>query len=399
MALIRIEEPKLHTKTPLDRFALFGLGFRPFFLLAAALAALLVPLWIGMFSGKLSIAPVLPGMVWHGHEMVFGFAGAVIAGFLLTAVQTWTGQPMPSGGPLAALVALWFGGRLFQFSEMPVVAVVIDVSFLPVVALVVARALFRSNNARNYFIPLLLLALAFANGMSHAGALGWLEVSPLTGLHLAVALITMLETVIAGRIVPSFTANALRTVPWNNTWVDRLAVASTGLAFLMWAVDADVVATAVVAALAAGIQCVRVWGWRPLPTIHTPLLWILHLSHAWIIVALIVLVVAGAGLTTSQPVLHLLTVGATGGLIISMITRTALGHTGRLLRTGWLELICYLLLQCAIVLRVLPLLGIAASAYIPLMWASSLAWAGCFGLYLIKYVPILIRPRVDGKPG
>ncbi|MEI7611743.1 MAG: NnrS family protein [Betaproteobacteria bacterium] len=399
MAVIRIDEPRVKPKTPPKGFALFALGFRPFFFVGALLAALWLPLWIALLSGALTFSPVFPGMLWHGHEMLFGFAAAIISGFLLTAVKNWTGLATPKGKPLAALVVLWLLGRVAMLGDMPVVAAVLDISFLPVVGVVLARILIRANSRRNYFVPLLLLALALANGLTHAGAHGWLEVSPLLGLHLAVALITVLETVIAGRIVPGFTANALRTVPWRNTAVDRLAIASTAVAFLLWAINAAPLVTGVVAALAFSGQAIRVWGWRPLATARTPLLWILHVSHGWILFALLVLALAGLGLCESTPVLHLLTVGATGGLIIGMITRTALGHTGRLLQSGVLETSCYVLLQCAVILRVLPLFGLVTNVYLPLLWGAALVWSACFTLYLWKFVPILMRPRPDGNPG
>ena len=399
MAVVRIAEPRVMPKTPPTGFALFALGFRPFFLLAALLAAVFVPLWIALFSGVLPLTPVLPGLLWHGHEMVFGFAAAVIVGFLLTAGHNWTGLKTPSGGRLAALAALWLLGRLSMFSGMPVLTAVVDIAFLPVAGIVLGRVLLRAKSRRNYFVLLILAALALANGLTHAGAHGWLDVSPLTALHLAVAVITVLETVIAGRIVPSFTANALRTVPWRNVQVDRLAIAATAVALGMWAFAAPAGATGPVALLAAGMQVVRVWGWRPLPTWTTPLLWILHLSHAWIVVALLILAAAGIGLIETTPVLHLLTVGAMSGLIIGMITRTALGHTGRLLRSGRLEAACYVLLQAAVLLRVLPMLGLPAALYLPFLWGSAAAWSGCFALYLWKYAPILINPRVDGQPG
>lgn len=398
-SLFQIEPPRGEPDIKPSCGALFALGFRPFFLLAAALAAAAVPLWIANYAGVVTLAPALPPLLWHGHEMIFGFAGAVIAGFLLTAARNWTGLPTPTGVPLALLVGLWAAGRVALLTLPPALAAPIDVAFFPVVALVLLRVLVRAGNRRNYFLPLLLLALAGANALSYAGALGALAVSPLLGLHLAVALIVVLQTVIAGRIVPSFTANALRTVPWRHLWIDRVAVGGTALALVLWALDASSAITAVVALPAALAQTARVWGWRPFATWRTPLLWILHLSHAWIVVALFLLAASGAGLSGSAAVLHLLTVGSTGGLILAMITRTALGHTGRTLRAGALESACYLLLVGAVVLRVLPLLGWVVEGTLACLWGAACCWTASFALYLAKYLPILVRPRVDGKPG
>ena len=399
MAIIQIDEPRLRPKTPPTGFALFALGFRPFYLLGALFAALVLPLWLALYAGGVELAPVLPGMLWHGHEMVFGFAVAIIAGFLLTAGQVWSGLPTPKGGRLAALVALWLAGRLAMFSGMPILAAVVDLAFLPTLAVVIGRLLYRARNRRNYFAPFLLLALAAANVLVHAGAHLWFDVEPLIGLHLGVALITVLETVIAGRIVPSFTANALKTVPWRNPWCDRAAVVLTALALFAWAVGAPPGGVGVLALPAAAVQLVRIWGWRPWPTRTTPLLWILHLAHGWIVVALLVLGLAAFGLADPAATLHILSVGAMAGLIIGMITRTALGHTGRPLKAGFGETLCYWLIGIALILRVAIWFGLPDRYYIPCLYASATFWTLCFLIYLWKYVPILTRPRVDGKPG
>lgn len=399
MAISAIDEPRVHPRIPPAGFALFALGFRPFYLLGALFAVIALPLWIIMYVEAIDLAPVLPGILWHGHEMVFGFAVAIIAGFLLTAGQVWSGLPMPNGWRLVGLVALWLAGRLSMFSGIPVLAAVVDFTFLPTLAVVVGRVLYRARNRRNYFAPFLLLALAVANALAHAGARGWLDVDPLIGLHLGVALITVLETVIAGRIVPSFTANALKTVPWRNAWCDRLAIALTALALFAWAIGVSPQLTGGLALAAAIPQLVRVWGWRPLPTRGTPLLWILHLAHGWIVVALLVLGLATFGLADPAAVLHILSVGAMGGLIVGMITRTALGHTGRPLKAGRCEAACYWLISIALILRVAPWFGLPVRFYIPVLHASATLWTLCFLIYLWKYLPILMRPRVDGKPG
>ena len=396
---IQITEPSSRNRPAPQGFAGLALGFRPFFALGALAAAVLVPLWVLMLAGQLPLTPVVPGMLWHGHEMLFGFAGAIIGGFLLTATRTWTGLETPSGPSLMALVLLWLAGRLGFFFAGPVLSAVLDSAFLPVVALVLARVLLRSGNRRNYFAPGLLLALTAVNVIFHAGVHGWVDVSPNVGLHLAVALVTLLETVIAGRIVPSFTANALRTVPWRNLWVDRAAIVGTAMALFCWALAVGPWMTGVIAALTAALQAIRAWGWRPWATRATPLLWILHLGHAWIIVALALLAVSAAGLASPALVLHVLTVGATGGLIIAMITRTSLGHTGRLLASGRPELACYLLIQGALILRIVPQMVETGVWYMPLLWASALCWSTCFTIYLVRYLPVLMRPRVDGKPG
>lgn len=403
MAVIPIAEPKLKSNLPQNEsprgFAVLALGFRPFYLVAALLALTQVPLWLAVYSGMLSIAPVMPPMLWHGHEMVFGFSAAVIVGFLFTAAKNWTGQPTPTGGALAGLVLLWLAGRAWMLFGFPVDAALVDLSFLPLAGFALARVLVRAKSRRNYFVLVILGLLTLANALTHAGVQGWLPVSPFVGLHLGVALIGILATVIAGRIVPSFTASALRTVPWHNTWVERTAITASALALLAWALEVGATATGVIAAVAAIAQALRIWGWRPLPTWRVPLLWILHLSHAWLVVALVFLALTGAGWASPTPVLHLLTVGMISGLILGMITRTALGHTGRLLKAGAAETACYSLLQIGVLARVLPTFAFPSAVYVPAMWFAGTAWALAFAIYLWRYAPMLWRPRVDGREG
>ncbi|NSL56035.1 NnrS family protein [Uliginosibacterium aquaticum] len=393
MAVIPLTEPRRKPAAPPRGCAVFALGFRPFYLLAAILAVLFVPLWVLQLAGVGGLNPALPVLLWHGHEMVFGFACAVIVGFLFTAGKNWTGLATPTGWPLAALAGLWLAGRVALLLAPPMAAAVIDLTFLPLAGIALARVLIRAGSRRNYFALLILAALTLANALSHAGAHGWLAVSPLLGLHLAIALIATLCTVIAGRIVPSFTANALKTVPWKNAWVDRIAITASVASLLAWAVSAPAEVLTPLALVAAMAQAVRCWGWRPGPTLRVPLLWSLHLAHGWLIVALLLL---AAGQLTAA--VHVLTVGLIAGLILGMITRTALGHTGRLLKAGRLETACYVLLQLALLARVLPAL-LWPAAYLPGLHLSATLWAACFALYLWKYAPMLWHPRVDGQEG
>lgn len=393
MAVIPLNEPRRKPLQPPRGFALFALGFRPFYLLAALLAVFFVPAWILLLSGVGQLMPAMPVLLWHGHELVFGFACAVIVGFLLTAAKNWTGLQTSFGAPLAALAGLWLLGRIALLVAPPVPAVLIDLAFLPVAGVLLARVLIRAGSRRNYFALAILALLVLANALTHAGAQGWLAVSPLLGLHLGIALILMLCTVIAGRIVPSFTANALKTVPWKNVWVDRLALAATLVSLLLWALGAASVWLAPLAGLAALAQAVRCWGWRPGPTLGVPLLWILHVSHGWLIVGLLLIAAGHAGAA-----LHVLTVGTIAGLILGMITRTALGHTGRILKAGRIETACYLLLQLALLSRVLPQF-LWPEAYMAGLHLSATLWALCFALYLWKYAPMLWHPRVDGQEG
>ncbi|MFT3734592.1 MAG: NnrS family protein [Rhodocyclaceae bacterium] len=397
MAVIVLEEPR-RAASPPPAFALFALGFRPFYLLAAVQALAFVPLWIAVLQGSLNVPTGMAPMLWHGHEMVFGFACAVIVGFLFTAVRSWTGLATPEGRPLAALALLWLAARLAFFVAPPWLIALLDLALLPVVMLALGSVLIRAKNRRNYFVLGILAALWLSNLAFHAAQAGWVGASPLLPLHLAVAIISVLETVIAGRIVPMFTANALRIETQRRPWLDRAAIALTAASLLGWSLGVPAVWTALLAAPAVVVQAVRCHGWRPWRTGRTPMLWILHLSHGWIVLALALLAITPLWPQAAAPVLHLLTVGAMAGLILGMITRTTLGHTGRMPVAGRAETVMFVLLQLALLTRLLPPL-FAVDWYSAGLRLSAVLWAACFALYVWRYAPMLWRPRIDGRPG
>jgi len=379
--------------------ALFNLGFRPFFLLAALLAALGVPLWTAEYFGLLPAGGFVTGVVWHAHEMVFGFAVAVITGFLLTAARNWTGLPTPTHGPLAALAALWLAGRVLMVSGPGWLAAVVDVAFLPAVALALWLPLQRSRN-RNRFFVALLLVLGTANFGFHLAQIGVIPISPLVPVRFALYLVVIIVTIMAGRVIPSFTQNAIPAARIRRSrMVDLAAIWATALALGSVLADGPAVIVAALCLAAAGLQAGRLWMWDPWCTRHRPILWILHLSYAWVPAGL--LLMGLAVLTEAVPAMladHALSVGAVGGMIIGMITRTARGHTARPLQASRPEVAAYALVHLAAGMRVL----------VPLAWpagygwaiaASSALWSAAFVLYLLVYVPILSRPRLDGKPG
>jgi uncharacterized protein involved in response to NO len=398
MALIRLDEPTVRPKTPPRGFALFALGFRPFYLLAALWAALAVPLWLGQLGGTLALPMSMPPLFWHVHEMLFGFAAAVIVGFLFTAGQNWTGLPTPTGRPLAVLALLWFAGRIAMLCAPPTLAAIADLAFLPLAALALGRVLWRAKSKRNYFTVVLLFGLAAANLDFHLRLLDG-SGDPLQPLLAALSLIVLLCTIIAGRIVPSFTANALRGIrQYKNPMLDRAAIGFTALALAAQVFHLAAVPAAVVAGIAAVLQAIRCWGWNPWATRQTPLLWILHLAHGWIPLAFALLALASLGLVPVSPVWHAFAVGTVGGLILGMITRTALGHTGRLLKASRLETAAYSFVMISALLRVgAPL--IAQTRLPQLLDLSGACWSVAFLLYVWRYAPMLWQPRVDGKKG
>ena len=388
---------------PPQGWPLLRLGFRPFYLGAAAFAWLAIPLWVALFLGHWQPTMALPPMLWHAHEMLFGFAIAVILGFLLTAVKAWTGLATPRGALLGALALLWLAARVAAVTGPYAVYAVLDLALLPVVAAVLTRLLLRARNRRNLPLAAMLMLMAVANGAFHLSVIGTLDISPLIPLHAALALIVMIECVIAGRVIPAFTMSATPGLKLNvRAAVERAALALTALALLLWVfapAAAGWNATAGVAfSLAAAAHGVRLAQWRPAMTRHRPILWILHLAYAWIPFGLALLALAQFGWIGATAGVHALAIGATAGLIIGMITRTARGHTGRALQVSRPEVMAYALVMIAAAVRVL--LPLAVPQWLPLaLVAAAAAWSAAFAIYLFIYTPWLLNTRFDGKDG
>lgn len=367
------------------RFALFDLGFRPFYLLAGAYAALSVPLWALQYSGWLPGANIL----WHAHEMIFGYAFAVITGFLLTAVRVWTGRPTPTGGALAAIAALWLVARALAFVSLPLAAWA-GVLFALAVAWGIGRPLVASGNHRNLFFVVLVLGLGAAGVLVQA----W----PQPGIALGLDAVLFVMTVVAGRVIPGFTNNAVPGAGARRyVWLEHAALGSILLLIATDALQRTELAAGC-ALLAAPLHAARLALWAPLKTLRRPILWILHASYGWIVVHLALRGLAGFGLVPFALGTHALTVGAIGGMTLGMMTRTARGHTARPLVAGRAEIAAYLLVQLAAVVRVLVPLALPAASLGASM-ASALLWFGAFALFTASYVPVLMRPRLDGKPG
>jgi uncharacterized protein involved in response to NO len=380
------------------RTALLALGFRPFYLLAALFAAVAVPAWVADLAGYGWPAGYLGGLAWHQHEMVFGFALAVIAGFLLTAARVWTGRPTPSGVPLALLAAHWFAARVLMLTGPGWLAALVDGAFPFVLAAVLARPILAARNRRNYFVPLLLVALGLGNACFHLSSLGLIAAPASLAAQGSLYLIVILLIVMAGRVVPSFTASALPQAKLRrSTVLDRAALALSVIALACALTELGGWLSAAPAFAAAALHAARQAGWAPLATRRRPILWILHLSHAWIPVGFVLLGLAAFGIVIGAAALHAFAVGAVSGTIVGMITRTALGHTGRPLAAGGAEILAYVLVLAAALLRLTA--ALILSAYLPLVIASAALWSAAFLTYFVAYAPRLARPRLDGMPG
>lgn len=384
---------------PPSGFGLFNLGFRPFYLLAALLACAGMVLWLAQLAGHAAPAGPVAGVHWHGHEMVFGFAVAVLTGFLFTAARNWTGLPTPSGLALGAIAALWIAGRVALLMAPEPWAGFVDVAFLPVVAIALWLPLQRARNRNRLFVGLLLL-LAAANVVFHLAVAGIVAVSPSVPTRFGLYLVVTIVTIMGGRVIPSFTANAIPGARIRKSpALDRAAIGSSIIALACIVVGAPDVLTGVLCGIAAMLHFMRVWNWNPASTRSVPILWILHLSYAWIPIGLALHALTALGLPI--PVMladHALAVGGVGGVIIGMITRTARGHSGLPLQVGKFEIAAYVLVHVAAALRVL--LPIAWPAGYPVaLQAAGLCWSTAFALYLWVYAPFLVRPRLDGRPG
>lgn len=370
---------------PESRSALFALGFRPFYLLAGAYAALGVPLWALQYAGW------LPGadLYWHAHEMLFGFAFAVIIGFLFTAVRNWTAQPTPSGAMLAGIAALWLAARALALVSLPAAAAA-GALFALAAAWGIGRPLFASGNRRNLFFVLLVLLLG-------AGGVAF-QYWPRLGIAIGMNVVLFVVAVIAGRVLPMFTNNmVLGAGARRDARLEFAALASLPVLFALEVLEFDT-AAAVAALAAAALHGARLALWAPHRTLRQPMLWILHLSYAWIVVHLALRGLAGFGIVPGVFSTHALTVGAIGGMTLGMMTRTSRGHTGRQIAGGRAETAIFALIQAAAVARVLvPLL--LPSIYIAATLASAALWSAAFALFVAAYLPILSRPRIDGQPG
>lgn len=380
-------------------FALWNLGFRPFYLLASAYGAAGIAVWAGQYAGWLQGGAYLQGHLWHAHEMLFGYTVAVVAGFLLTAVRNWTSQPTPDGVPLMLLALLWIAGRVLVLTPYGVAAGLVNAAFPLAVAVAIAIPMARSGNRRNYFFAALLACMAVAVLAFHMSLRGAIALPARLGLVAGLDIVLFVMVVMGGRVIPMFTNNGVPGTNARRTPLTENLALGTVLALLaadLLQLPAAIVG--VVALAAAVAQAARLWLWQPWRTLRTPLVWILHAAYAWIVAHLALRSLAATGLVGETLALHALTVGAIGGLTLGMMTRTARGHTGRALAADGWEVAAFGLVMAAAIVRVAG--GILApGAYVATVVASAALWSAALAIYAVRYWPVLTRPRLDGKPG
>lgn len=378
-------------------------GFRPFFLGGATWALIVVGLWVGALSGAVTLPTRFDPLAWHRHEMLFGYLGAVIAGFLMTAIPNWTGRLPIAGSRLAALAGLWLAARLavlFSAALWPAVAPLLDVGFLLVLAAVCAREVIAARN-RNFPIVIIILLFAMASAIDHAEALGLLVGAGL-GWRAGFALVLVLIAVIGGRIIPSFTRNwlskqGLKTgLPGQPDLFDKLCLAVTAIALAGWAIVPDAWPVAILLMAAGAVQDVRLGRWSGHKTLRDPLVFILHVGYAWLPLGLLLLgtsVVVPAVPTTSA--LHALAAGAMASMTLAVMTRATLGHTGRILHADHPTVAIFVLVTLGAAIRVAaPSLPVD---YMRAVELAGLLWGGAFLLFVLTYGPKLVGARPDGR--
>jgi uncharacterized protein involved in response to NO len=384
---------------------LFARGFRPFFLLAGLHAAVWPLVWLAVLRGGVGAPPWLPPARWHAHEMLFGFATAAMAGFLLTAAPVWTSSAPITGRPLAVLAALWLAGRAAVAASGVLPAVVVawlDLLFLPALAIAVGRPIARARHRRSYLFIAVLSALALANLATHLDALGLAPGAAGPALRAAVFLTALLVVVLGGRLTPAFTANALaragrptdvRATPWAERAVQPAVIAA---AFADLAAPGSAASGAL--ALAAGtVVLARMRAWRTARARGDALVWSLHVGHAWVGVGFACLGLADLGdWLPGTSGLHALTAGAFGAMILAVMTRVPLGHTGRPLAAPRGIPLAYALVSLGALARVL---GPAVAPGFGAIALAGALWSGGFAIFVAVYAPILVGPRVDGQPG
>ena len=387
---------------------LFSYAFRPLFLLATLYAMVVVPVWVAAWLGVAPMPASLGTPIWwHAHEMIFGFAGAAIGGFALTAVATWTKRPPVSGAPLIALSGLWLTARLAFLARSPallVPAIAADLGYGVLLFGLMGREVISVRNSRNYKLLGLLALLPIANLAFFFGLranASWTMSALFAGMWVVVLLIN----VIGGRIIPGFTRNWLRRraeqsmrapvkLPPVFDRFDLLTTVLMALIAVFQLASAPPSTMAAVGLTTGVLLFIRLARWRGHLGASEPLVWILHVGFAWLPVGFVLLGLSALDLAPRTAGIHALTSGAITTMIVAVASRAALGHTGRPLRSHLLLTTSYLLITIAAIARVAATFGPAARE---LLLVSAVAWFLGFACFAWRYVPILTQPKVQRK--
>jgi len=371
-----------------DNLPLLIQPFRLFFLGAALFASVGMFMWSLFLHLGLLPAGTLPALYWHGHEMLFGFAGALMSGFMLTAVGNWTGRNVTRPLTLALLAVVWLLARLaflYPGGISYAVPATLDVLFFPLLALYVGLPIIATRNWRNLFLIPLLLTFAFLDLLFHLAVRGLIGIPPTRILIWVIDLLTLLMLVMGGRVIPFFTTRRFPQVQvrrWR--WLDWGVNAGAALLLLVDVLWPTSSVLAILSLAVALLALVRLVAWQPYCGLVEPMLWVLYLGYLWLAVGLALRGVAMlSGSLTEITALHAITAGALGSLGIGMMTRVALGHTGRPLKAGYVMPMAFLMVNGAALLRI-----VAPG----LLSAAALLWALAFAIYFVRFLPVCLGP-------
>ena len=382
--------------------ALFGLGFRPFFLLSGLFAILSVVLWVPTFAGWLPLNTYYGQIGWHSHETIFGYTAAVIAGFLLTSVRNWTELATAHGWNLAGLTLLWCLGRILAFFPSflpPAVIALVDLSFLPALAVGIGVPLARRRERRNLLFLPLIAAFWLANLFVHLALLGFAPKLAHQAVMLGLDLVVLLIVIMGGRVIPFFTERAfegLRIKRWLVIeWLAIVCVIAFTLAEFFFS---DPRISGLFAGVAAIANAIRLGGWYTYRLWRVPLLWVLHLGYGWIVAGFLLKTGSALGVISPQFTLHAFSVGGIGVLTLGMMARVSLGHTARPLKVGAGMATAFAAVNLAAVIRgLLPIFY--PQWFFEFVILTGALWVAAFTIFIIVYVPILTQPRLDGRSG
>jgi uncharacterized protein involved in response to NO len=384
--------PRVHEGWPL-----LASGFRPFFLLGSIYAGLAVQVWLPVFYGELTLASAFVPRDWHVHEMLYGYLPAVITGFLLTAIPNWTGRLPMRGLPLLALVAVWIAGRIAVTLSAEtgwLIAMLIDASFLLLVAAAAARELLAGRNWRNLNVVLLVLLLLAGNVTFHLEA--HFHGAAETGIRIGIAVVVLLISLIGGRIIPSFTRNWLvrenpGRLPAPFGWFDMIVVAISALALLSWVVDGNSHLAGAALALTGLLHLVRLGRWAGDRTWRERLLLILHVGYAFVPLGFLLNAASAFGLVPAGAGIHAWMAGAAGIMTLAVMSRATLGHTGQRLTASFTTQLIYAAIIAAAMARICA--AIDPSHYGPLLHLAVLAWTAAFLGFSITFGRLLTSQR------
>ena len=394
--------PELTAKCPAGRTALLQLGFRPFFLLAGLSACLPLLYWSHVYaSGVETLA--YPPATWHGHEMVFGYVVAVVAGFLLTVVKNWTGRQTLNGIALMSLALLWIAGRIVPVvdADIPLWCVsLVDFAFVPLLAVALAVPIVKAGNHRNLIFIVILAVYTAANGIFHLGVNGLLADGARLGIFAGLFTVLLLISVMGGRVIPFFIQRGLGGRVTARKWKGIEVLSTISLLALagFYLPGADARVTAVTALVTAAVHAIRLAGWYQNGVWNVPLLWVLVTAYGWLVIGLLMMGLALAGFMAEMLAIHAITAGGIGLITAGMMVRVSMGHSGRSLHAPDSLVLAFMLLNIAAITRV----------FVPLAWpalyqdtviVSAWLWAIAFAIFVIRMAPVYWQPRVDGRPG